>query len=197
MLPKQVLALVVSTLMMATASASPVGVAPPTHQYLTTDDVPPGLVILNSTTTSDNGGTLTWYGSQTMSADKDANDCKNSNSGLDPICRRDFAAVRDVCFDLINDLNQMPGKFDKKVTDVCRTNNGNGGNRCCISWEKGVSSSEYALDSLKPAAYAVWTNCDFLEGDTWMVSGLTRNTRVGKNNHCTTQCMSNRPNGCA
>lgn len=45
----------------------------------------------------------------------------------------------------------------------------------------------------------VVTKCRFKDEKTgvYMVSGLTRNVGVGPDLNCMTQCLSNRPNGCA
>ncbi|KAH7635554.1 hypothetical protein SMAC4_13726 [Sordaria macrospora] len=173
MLTKQIVA--IGVFLAAIASASPV-------PALAED----GLVIIEQTEIAE--GTITWYGEEEstpiaarspVSADLD----KRCGSNLQT-CSGSHRAYAPVCNNLINSLSGQ--SIPQSPRSVCLSQ---GGDQCCISWANVVRDAQFYY--LQNAARKVLNGC--VSGN-W-VSGLTRDTLIG--NTCTTQCLSNRPNGCS
>jgi hypothetical protein len=146
------------------------------------------LVILRTEQTAN--GTLTFWGvadgatSKPPSAFADLE--KRQCGSNDVICSGDHTAGVTSCEDLLADLQAHPGTpVNESPRSICRTTVNE---QCCVSWANPVPGLvEFNLVS---AASKILNFC----GVNPRVSGLARN--VNLNGVCTTQCLSNRPNGC-
>ena len=105
----------------------------------------------------------------------------------DEKCYSGHRANAAVCNRLIYELETSPAPIKSSPRAVCQVHPCCG--KCCISWADRVYNGIYP--ELARPAYKVLGSCTNHEG---MVSGLTRNTLLGET--CTTECVSNRPDGC-
>ncbi|KAJ7609882.1 hypothetical protein FB45DRAFT_340093 [Roridomyces roridus] len=101
-------------------------------------------------------------------------------------CSGDHTADTNSCQQLINSLSSNSGQgVGTSPRSICQSVNGN---QCCVSWADPVSG--LTQGDLVSAAQEVLDDCG---GNS--VSGLSRNTNL--NGICTTQCLSNRADGCS
>ncbi|KAF9773842.1 hypothetical protein IL306_008249 [Fusarium sp. DS 682] len=176
-LSKQTLLVLSSLLYAATAATVP-----------KVPEAPEGLIVLAQESVDDGAGVLTFYGDADPTAAE-----KRDESGLSKRCGSNqvscFGSHRApiwVCTDLLYQMERSSTQLRQSPRSICKTTSGK---QCCISWAKAVSGGKE--DNLSPAGYKVASECNW--GDN-TVSGLTRDTQIG--NTCTTQCLSNRPDGC-
>jgi hypothetical protein len=130
-------------------------------------------------------GTITVYGSSPNDPLPEASaDACGSN---DVVCNSGNAAPSSLCNSLVNYLSKQGNRAAPlSPRSVCLFQNRAG--MCCASWANPVDNLLY--EYLAEGAARVETQC----GQGATVSGLTRNTLLART--CTTQCLSNRANGC-
>lgn len=104
-------------------------------------------------------------------------------------CGRSYFAAEDHCNLLIGDIYDSDITLPKSPRSICRADRCG---VCCISWANPVVDA--VRNELVDAAEKVFESCVSKRHNHY-VSGLTRNTLIGRT--CTTQCLSNRPNGCS
>ncbi|KAK2594578.1 hypothetical protein QQS21_007708 [Conoideocrella luteorostrata] len=148
-------------------------------------DVPADLVVLEQFETEH--GTATWYGSAgpekrapvdlERRCGSNAVTCSGSHQGSASTCAQLIVSI-------VGPRAQTP--IPASPRSFCLS--GSGGN-CCVSWSQVVNNAVYG--DLVSAAKAVNNQCQ----SNGKVSGLARDVLVGST--CTTQCLSDRPNGCS
>ncbi|KAJ7622191.1 hypothetical protein FB45DRAFT_980575 [Roridomyces roridus] len=138
-------------------------------------------------------GTITIWGvpdgvpnSKRTTADSAAVPIEKRQCGSNNVnCSGSHTADRNACIQLVGSLSANSGQgVGVAPRSICQTVNGN---QCCVSWANPASG--LTQGELVSGANAVLNGCG---GNA--ISGLTRNTNL--NGICTTQCLSNRPNGC-
>ncbi|RPB25476.1 hypothetical protein L211DRAFT_783095 [Terfezia boudieri ATCC MYA-4762] len=142
------------------------------------------LVVISVETIGDQ--TLHWYG---LSNDVPTPAPLTKKACGDNIvtCSGSRQASTISCRVLLNTLKSSGGNtVPRSPRAVCLSQSGN---QCCTSWAKEMSNPLY-FRNLAPAVEKIINNC---AGGN--VSGLTRDTNLAGT--CTTQCLSNRPNGCS
>ncbi|EXK40906.1 hypothetical protein FOMG_07635 [Fusarium oxysporum f. sp. melonis 26406] len=176
-LSKQTLFILSSLLYAATAATVP-----------KVPEAPEGLVVLAQESVDDGAGVLIFYGDADPAAAK-----KRDESGLSKRCGSNqvscFGSHRApiwLCSALLYQLEISSTQLQESPRSICKQASSK---QCCVSWAHPVSGGK--KDNLAPAGYKVNSECNW--GDN-TVSGLTRDTQIG--NTCTTQCLSNRPDGC-
>ena len=98
-------------------------------------------------------------------------------------------ASTDSCWFLLNSLQASSGdSAPKSPRSICVSQSGN---QCCTSWADQVNGPLFFRD-LIPAVQKLLTTCPAPGG---RMSGTSKDTDLGGT--CTTQCLSDRPNGCA
>jgi hypothetical protein len=136
-------------------------------------------------------GTLIWYGYETETTSS----LSRSLASLLPracgtnnvFCDTNHSADAQVCANLISTLSQFGSdSVPQSPRSICLI--GNAGARCCVSWANAVPG--LVKSNLVNAATAALNGCRTPNA----VSALTRNTLLQST--CTTQCLSDRPNGC-
>ncbi|KAJ7053781.1 hypothetical protein C8F01DRAFT_1375026 [Mycena amicta] len=103
----------------------------------------------------------------------------------DVTCSTANTASTPICSQLVNGLDTGTS-IGNSPRSICL---GQSNNQCCVSWSVAVGT--IPEDDLFPAAQKTFNTC-------WSAdfgSGLARN--VDLNGVCVTQCLSNRPDGCA
>ncbi|KAJ7613212.1 hypothetical protein FB45DRAFT_759295 [Roridomyces roridus] len=150
------------------------------------------LVILSTQETPT--GTITIWGvpdgsssSKRTEADSASVPIKKRQCGTNNVtCSGSHTADRNACLQLVGSLSANSGQgVGVAPRSICQTVNGN---QCCVSWANPVSG--LTQGQLVNSANDVLNDCSGND-----ISGLTRNTNL--NGICTTQCLSNRPSGCA
>ncbi|KAK1778536.1 hypothetical protein QBC45DRAFT_413877 [Copromyces sp. CBS 386.78] len=186
MLAKQIL--------VAGAFLAALSTAAPTSTSATEIDVPEGLKIMAVTESA--GVQLVWYG------DADSASTANSTTNLVetpslsrrcgsnmPKCYSSYQAYGLTCEALLNGMLTSGSHIPIRPRSVCSTIGGYMGSRCCTSWADNLLNGHYY--NLQNGAEGILNKCRTNEG--W-VSGKSYDTLLGST--CTTQCLSNRPNGC-
>ncbi|KAJ6570895.1 hypothetical protein DFH09DRAFT_1277509 [Mycena vulgaris] len=102
----------------------------------------------------------------------------------DVTCSGSNLASTGICRQLVDNLNVGDNVADSPRA-ICL---GQGGDQCCVSWNRAVGNMPRAL--LYNAAKKILDTCFSVT----FGSGLARN--VNLNGQCVTECLSNRPNGC-
>jgi hypothetical protein len=100
------------------------------------------------------------------------------------ICHDSNQVFDSYCYDV---LSALQSQSNQQVPVSPRSFCVNG---CCVSWANDANGLLYG--DLIPAAESVLANC--VQSDSGYVSGLTRDTLLAGT--CTTQCLSDRPQGC-
>ncbi|GKT52492.1 uncharacterized protein ColSpa_12673 [Colletotrichum spaethianum] len=163
-----------------------------TNAIPTTKRAPESLVVLEQFETE--FGTATWYGDAEDSpiskrAPENEATSLNRRCGSNAVtCSGSHQGPASACAQLIVSIAgpRSGQSVPSSPRSFCLT--GSGGN-CCVSWANPLSNAYYS--QLVPAAQKVNNQC---QSGGW-VSGLSRDTLIG--NTCTTQCLSDRPNGCS
>ncbi|KAF7555893.1 hypothetical protein G7Z17_g1822 [Cylindrodendrum hubeiense] len=181
-LSKQTILILSSLLYAATAITVP-GVTVP--------DTPEGLVILAQEVVDDGEGILTFYGdadpvAAALSKREESELSKRCGSNS-LSCYSGHRANAWTCSQLIYQVEKSSTQLKQSPRSICKTVSGK---QCCISWARAVSSGQEK--NLASAGYRVLEGCNVWNDGT--VSGLTRDTQIG--NTCTTQCLSDRADGC-
>ncbi|KAF7350039.1 hypothetical protein MVEN_01305600 [Mycena venus] len=141
------------------------------------------LVVLSTQETAN--GTITIWG-YSDGASKRADTLEKRQCGGNAItCSGSHTADINSCRQLISSLSSNSGSgVGTSPRSICTTQNGN---QCCVSWADAVSG--LTQGDLVDAAQEILNDCG---GSS--VSGLSRDTDL--NGVCTTQCLSNRADGC-
>ncbi|KAK3398812.1 hypothetical protein B0T20DRAFT_218517 [Sordaria brevicollis] len=174
-------------IIIAGAFLAALSTAAPASNSVAEIDVPEGLKIIDVTEAA--GVELVWYG--------DADGVESTSEAETPSLSRRCGSNRTQCFNdnqaaassceaLINGLLNSSNNLPVSPRSVCATL---AGNRCCTSWANNLSGAKYYY--LQSAASAILRNC---RGSAGFVSGKSYDTLLGST--CTTQCLSNRPDGC-
>ncbi|KAJ4403739.1 hypothetical protein N0V85_005024 [Neurospora sp. IMI 360204] len=164
--------------------------AAPTSNSAAEIDVPEGLKIIEVTESA--GVTLVWYGDADSVSTVDSTTDLETPSlarrcGSNSVkCYNDNQAAASACEALINGLLASGNNLPVSPRSVCVTT---AGNQCCTSWANNLTGARYS--HLRGGAAAVLRGC---RGSAGWVSGKSYDTLLGST--CTTQCLSNRPNGC-
>ncbi len=145
------------------------------------------FVVLDSKNTT--FGTLTYYGRPGAAVESVDAPALHRRCGANAI-NCDFGsnlAPAGVCDSLISAMqaagsNGIPGSTRSVCLDPDNQT------RCCASWSHPASFQE---QNLVPAARSVRNSCNSNGG----ISGTSHDTLLGST--CLTQCLSNRPDGCA
>ncbi|KAK3399148.1 hypothetical protein B0T20DRAFT_192550 [Sordaria brevicollis] len=156
--------------------------------------VPEGLKILEQYETT-SGGTVVWFGDEnpanaTATADEvDAEDAHalNRRCGSNRVkCFSDHQTFMPTCETMTLDTSVLlrDTPIPTSPRSICYYERGA---TCCVSWADNVSGAVYR--HLIPASNAVRTQCA-----TRWASGKSYDTLIGRT--CTTQCLSDRPDGC-
>lgn len=178
-------------ILIAGAFLTALSTAAPTSNSAAEINVPEGLKIIEITESAA-GVQLVWYG------DADAASTVSSTTDLETPslsrrcgsnrtkCFNDNQAAASACEALINGLLTSNNALPTSPRSVCATTSGN---QCCASWADNLSGAR--INWLHNAADAVLKTC---RGSGGWVSGKSYDTSLGST--CTTQCLSNRPDGC-
>ncbi|KAJ6528447.1 hypothetical protein B0H19DRAFT_969072 [Mycena capillaripes] len=164
-------ALVLSALVIFQARASPVADAS-------------DLVLLSTQEAAN--GTITFWGYPDGASERAVGALEKRCGTNDITCSGSHAADVNSCSQLISSLRNHAGQgVGTSPRSICISQNGN---QCCVSWANPVSG--LTQNDLVNAAQKIFNDCG---GNT--KSGLSRNTNL--NGVCTTECLSDRPTGCA
>ncbi|KAI1737086.1 hypothetical protein F4680DRAFT_220208 [Xylaria scruposa] len=148
-----------------------------------------GLVILDQFTSKDGVSTITVYG-DAVESHSEVTTARPVNlyprcGSNSLVCDNQHLADRSACTNLINEFRGSYQEIPGSPRSICGTWSGS---QCCVSWKTPVQNA--VRDNLVVAAQKALDGC---RGDTG-VSGETNDTLIGST--CTTQCLSNRPDGC-
>jgi hypothetical protein len=151
-----------------------------------------GLIILS--TEKMPGATLTWYGDApgnvtVASIPSTAIGQSGCGDNQPLLCDSNNTGPRDACNGLLNYLNDNynAGKTTSPRSLCWKLDSGG---RCCASWANDASNLLFG--------YLTYALSDAINvcGNAFVdVSARTGNVRLGDT--CTTQCTSNRPDGCS
>lgn len=186
MFSKQIIAVILAGLIGAQGTAIVTRDQPPQQDQ----ELEPILVLLNSEITP--VGNLTIWGvtddedaaTTTIVDDSDYSDVHRRCGSNQVQCNSAHSAYTTVCSALINTLSGAG--VSTAPRSICLSQSGN---QCCISWANpapGLVQTE-----LYNAANKARNNC----GGGGSVSAIARD--VNLHGVCTSQCLSNRPSGCA
>ncbi|KAF4460463.1 hypothetical protein FALBO_12754 [Fusarium albosuccineum] len=158
---------------------------------VTVPSAPRDLVVLAREVVDDVDGTLTFYGDADPAAaemsKRDGSELSKRCGSSTVSCFGSHRADAWVCNQLTYQVERSTTQLQQSPRSICMTISGK---QCCISWANVVSSGQEK--DLANAAYKVLGDCNIWNDGT--VSGLTRDTQIG--NTCTTQCLSDRADGC-
>ncbi|KAA8634580.1 hypothetical protein SMACR_03003 [Sordaria macrospora] len=156
-------------------------------------DVPEGLKILEQYETK-SGGTVVWFGDEnpvnatnTVVPDEASTHALNRRCGSNRVaCYGDHQTFMPTCEVMTLDTSVLlrDTPIPPSPRSICFYQRGA---TCCVSWADNVSGAVYR--HLINGANAVRKGCP-----TRWASGKSYDTLIGRT--CTTQCLSDRPNGC-
>jgi len=134
------------------------------------------------------GGTVTVYGYSGIDPPQTGGDLVPACGSNAVTCDyNNHLAAISTCNALITALRSDPGHdLPESPRDVCF----NGDGRCCVSWHNPVGGLKWG--HLVDAAQVALNTCRNANNNR--VSGKTSDTLLAST--CTSQCLSDRPNGC-